>query len=54
MSKHCDDSVKEGINMSSNGKILVCPKCGENMEFYYDDDGSLQYYCPNCDKDNEN
>lgn len=51
MSKHVDDSVKENLNMF--GKVLTCPKCGEKMEFYYDDDEVLQCFCPNCEKEEE-
>lgn len=51
MSKHVDDSVKENLNMF--GKVLTCPKCGEKMEFYYDDDEVLQCFCPVCDKEEE-
>lgn len=40
-------------NFSTEEIELQCPKCKTPMEFYYNDFNELQFYCPNCDKENK-
>jgi len=48
MSKNNNYEELKHFTLNDNVNIK-CPICGEIMEFYYDDNNELQYYCLHCD-----
>lgn len=51
MSKKDSNKIVENLSGYEISNSLHCDKCGRELEFYYDDDGKLQSYCSECDKE---